>query len=65
MPFQKEILHRFNSLLFSEIARYCSCVGIEPCASIRSSALLKNALLSFLHERVVADMLNLTHVPNH
>jgi hypothetical protein len=65
MPFQKEILHRFNSLLFSEIARYCSCDGIEPCASIRSSALLKNGLLSFLHERVAADMLNLTYVPNH
>jgi hypothetical protein len=65
MPFQKEILHRFNSLLFSEIARYCSCDGIEPCASIRSSALLKNGLLSFFHERVAADMLNLTYVPNH
>ena len=31
------------------IACYCSCDGIEPCASIRSSALLKNCFLNFLH----------------
>jgi hypothetical protein len=31
----------------------------------RSGALLKEGLLSFLHERVAANMLNLTHVPNH
>jgi hypothetical protein len=35
--------------IYHWIARYCSCDGIELCASIRSSGLLKNGFLNFLH----------------
>ena len=35
--------------IYHWIARYCSYDGIEPCASIRSSGLLKNSFFNFLH----------------